>query len=210
MTGCAHCGYAGALEQKGEHVKAQSTTQHAEDYGDFEVSVVWALFRCAQCGEPTLGSYVWAEEFFDPEDVEIVRVWPRPADNQALPPNVRSAYDLARRGRSVDPAFYAVGVRRTLEAICDNEGVPRGRGQTLEKRLDDLAATGRLPDELASVTTSLRRVGNLGAHEGLGEIQAADVPAVADLMEALLEYLYRAPSKLAAVRASFAARGVNL
>ncbi len=80
----------------------------------------------------------------------------------------------------------------------------------MEKRLGALAASGRLAPELAELTTSLRRIGNMGAHEGLGEIEADDVPAVADLAEALLEHLYRAPAKLAAVKASFAKRGVSL
>jgi hypothetical protein len=50
--------------------------------------------------------------------------------------------------------------------------------------------------------TSFASSGNLGAHDA----EAADVPVIADLAEALLEYLYRAPAQLAAVQAGLAQR----
>src|SRR2546423_229438 len=78
----------------------------------------------ARYGEPTLGRYLWTD-FFDPQDVDVLRVYPKPYSREALPSNVAKAYQLALRDRGTDPAFYAVGVRRTLEAICDHEGIPR-------------------------------------------------------------------------------------
>lgn len=208
MNGCEHCGYTGPLYSTPNPVKAESHTHYADDIGEYDTATFWALFRCPQCNQPTLTRYLVADGMESEDDVHFERLWPRHSEQVPLPSNVAAAYDLAQRGRRVDPAFYAVGVRRTLEAICDHERVPK-KG-TLAKRLDALAATGRLTTELADLTTSLRHIGNMGAHEGLGDISTDDVPAVADLMEALLEYLYRAPARLAAVRASFAARGVNL
>lgn len=47
-----------------------------------------------------------------------------------------------------------------------------------------------------------RKLGNLGAHDDEVEIQAADVPAIEALADAILEYLYRAPATLDAVKGS--------
>jgi hypothetical protein len=41
---------------------------------------------------------------------------------------------------------------------------------------------------------------NLGAHDENVDVAPADVPVIDDLADAILEYLYRAPAKLAAVR----------
>lgn len=206
MEGCGHCGYPGALESKGEEVKADSRTQTAEGYGEFEVATIWTLYRCPRCAEPTLGRYIWADMFSDPESTDVDVLYPKPMSREALPPNVTKEYDLALRGRGVDPAFYALGVRRTLEAICTDEGIT---GNNLSQRLTKLADGGRLPQDLADLTSSLRKIGNFGAHAGT-EVPEEEISAVGDLMEALLEYLYRAPAKLAAVRQSFAARGASI
>ena len=43
---------------------------------------------------------------------------------------------------------------------------------------------------------------NLGAHDAEDEITEADVPIILDFLEAILEYLYVAPARVAAVQAT--------
>jgi hypothetical protein len=205
MKGCGHCGYRGLLEEK-ERVKVDSRTDYIDAVGEFGVDTFWILHRCPDCGDPTLEQYFWIEPFTDPED-EGIRLYPLLPDLSLIPDTIQAAYDLALKGKRVDPAFYAVGVRRTLEAVCNHENVPDGR---LHQRLEQLAQSGRLPPDLKTLTLSLKEIGNLGAHESGIEITQGDVPAVADLLEALLEYLYRAPARLEAVRARFSERGVSI
>jgi hypothetical protein len=206
MDGCGHCGYQGRLERRGDDVVASRRTDFVENYGDIVVDTRWALFKCPNCGEPTLGRYVWIDDFSEPTDLEIEPLYPKPVHREALPPAVLKEYELALRGRRVDPAFYVIGVRRTLEAICDHEGVKPG---SLNDRLDDLSRQGPLPRDLEALTASLRKIDNFGAHTGV-DLDAEDMAAVGDLLEALVEYLYRAPATLQAVRESFGARGTQI
>ena len=95
--------------------------------------------------------------------------------------------------------LYTVAIRRTLEAICTEEGI---EGRTLADRLKKLSTAGRLPDTFADMTTVLRKYGNLGAHESDDEPSDEDASIVGDFADAVIEYLYRAPAKVAAVQAA--------
>jgi hypothetical protein len=86
-----------------------------------------------------------------------------------------------------------------LETVANEEGA---EGDDLFEKLDDLARKGRIPEPLAEAAHELRRLGNLGAHDAAIDLGPDDVPAIEDLADAFLEYLYRAPAKVAAVRAS--------
>jgi Domain of unknown function (DUF4145) len=124
-------------------------------------------------------------------------------DNQAIPEKVRVRFDAARKVKVAEPGLYAVGIRRMLETVCNEEGAA---GKELFEKLDDLAHKDRIPGTLAEAAHQLRKLGNLGAHDAEVDVEAADVPVIADLAEALLEYLYRAPAQLAAVQAGLAKR----
>jgi hypothetical protein len=134
----------------------------------------------------------------DPDDVSFVVIYPQGSrDLSALPQRVRMEYANAQRVKSIDANFYAVGVRRTLEAVCTDRGFPRVGRQTLFDRLDKLAKAQGLPEVFVEMAHHLRDLGNLGAHEDDVEVESADVDVAADFAEAILEYLYRAPAKLA-------------
>lgn len=72
--------------------------------------------------------------------------------------------------------------------------------------LDELADGGVLPRPLADMGHQLRARGNLGAHTGTAKVSAEDLPVIEEFLEAILEYVYRAPAKIAAARASLDAR----
>ena len=69
----------------------------------------------------------------------------------------------------------------------------------LAERLKNLANSGRIPQTLAEMAQQLRLLRNLGAHDD--EVTEEDVPIILDFLEAILEYLYVAPAKIAAVQA---------
>lgn len=53
----------------------------------------------------------------------------------------------------------------------------------------------------------LREIRNLGAHASPSdEVKPADVPVIFDFADAIIEYLYRAPAKIAAVESRLAKR----
>jgi len=202
MTGCGHCGFAGALEHRG-NVTAETRTGIDPNYGEYSWDVVWGLHRCPQCKEPTLETYVWSDDFSDPETVDSKVVYPGAWDDSVLPPLVRKHREAARRVKGLDPSFYALGIRRMLEAMCLEENA---EGKSLYEQLQFLANEGRLPQTLVDVTTQLRKLGNIGAHVSDVEVLETDVPLIHDLAEAMLEFLYRAPAMVAAVEAELARR----
>jgi hypothetical protein len=54
---------------------------------------------------------------------------------------------------------------------------------------------------LAEMAQQLKELRNLGAHDAEDEVTNEDVPTIISFLEAILEYLYVAPAKIAVVRA---------
>jgi hypothetical protein len=191
---CGHCGFRGPIEYK-DTVLLKREQEEITGYGTAEGAHSVGVWVCPVCDEPTIWSWV----FFDDLSVDTAerRLFPTVRDNNAVPARVRTRLDAALKVKKLDPDFYAVGIRRMLETVCNEE---RAKGRDLFAKLDDLADKGRIPDMLAEVAHELRRLGNLGAHDEDVSVAHEDVPVIEDLADAVLEYLYRAPAKLAAVR----------
>ena len=71
----------------------------------------------------------------------------------------------------------------------------------LADKLTYLAGAGRIPQTLAEMAHHLKELRNLGAHDAEDTVTEEDVPIILDFLEAILEYLYVAPAKVAAVQA---------
>jgi hypothetical protein len=196
MDSCGHCGYDGPLEHKG-NVTAEQTEQFHDGIGSYAWAQIWSLSRCPQCGGPTLVSYGWSDEWSDPENTDVTRLYPSPQDDSSIPLRVRQQLTTTRRVKSIDPGFFALGVRRMLEAVCLEEAA---EGDSLVEQLQVLADKDRLPQTLVEAATELRKFGNLGAHVSEVEVRPEDLPLLDDLADAILEYLYRAPAKVAHVQ----------
>src|SRR5712691_5533290 len=115
-----------------------------------------------------------------------------------LPVKIEKAYRAALKVQKVEPNACAVLVGRTLEAACNHEKAP---GRVLAEKLTYLANAGRIPQTLAEMAHHLKELRNLGAHDAEDTVTEEDVPIILDFLEAILEYLYVAPAKVAAVQA---------
>jgi hypothetical protein len=188
---CGHCGFSGDLEQK-VHTAVKEVPITDTDGRDLGVTydTMVTVSVCPNCDRLTFESYGWAD-FMDPGDVVVEVLYPAAPSYDGIPEPVAAEYRRAQRVKS-EPVFYAVGIRRTLEALCAERSV---EGRSLYERIEKLAASGDLPATFAEMATVLRKLGNLGAHVGLGEFA-----------DAILEYLYRAPTKVAAVQAALTQR----
>lgn len=195
---CGHCGNPKDLKEvaRGE---IDAEVDNDPRYGR---NVLWVEYvvvkRCPRCDQLTIYTYY----SYDGSPSYII--YPRPRDMTALPQNIRVEYDKAQKVKSIDNGFYAVGLRRVLEAICEANGIT-GRAH-LAAKLPKLVANINLPDVFAGMTTYLRDIGNIGAHADGREVSSADVNAATDFIEAILEYLYIAPAKLKRVTDDFEAR----
>ncbi len=104
----------------------------------------------------------------------------------------------ALKVQDIEPSACAVLVGRTLEAVSNYE---KATGKTLSDKLNNLVSSDRIPKTLGEMAHQLRQIRNLGAHDAEDEVTEEDVPIILDFLEAILEYLYVAPAKIAAVQA---------
>jgi len=194
--GCGHCGFSGALVKVGDNA-ARSEVEEHQGMGEITIEDRWYLTRCPNCDRPNLDRYTWVDPLYDSEDdVRLERMFPTVLTKSALPARVQKQFDSAHRVKAIDPSFYAVGIRRMLEAVCAEEGVS---GRTLEKQIQALVDAEKLPGVFAGMAKQLRTLGNWGAHDAATEVQEDDVPLIEEFAEAILDYLYWAPAKLAGV-----------
>jgi Domain of unknown function (DUF4145) len=197
---CGHCQFPGSLERKiSEAIERDYLLdQYGNEHGEWVT--VMEVHQCPNCAGYSLSLY-GSEDSMSPDEVNVRLIYPQPRDISALPPRVRTEYEKAQRVRGIDPDYFAVGIRRTLEAVCDERGVPRETPRdSLYARLQRLAQAGSLPETFVGMADHLKDLGNLGAHPGEIALDRDDVDVAADFMEAILEYLYRAPGQLEAVR----------
>jgi len=114
-----------------------------------------------------------------------------------LPESIEKAYKAALKVQDIEPNSCAVAAGRTLEAVCNYEQIRPGR---LADRLKILYSLDRIPKTLAEMTNQLKQLRNLGAHAADDEITEEDASIIIGFLEAILEYLYIAPAKVATVK----------
>lgn len=101
------------------------------------------------------------------------------------------------------PDAFAVRAGRLLEAV-------HGAGCRRRRPRPEARSTCRQETSNDSArsrgTSTPREFRNLGGHDADVEVEAADVPIIRGFLEALLEFLYRGPAKLARGREDLGAR----
>jgi len=107
-----------------------------------------------------------------------------------LPVEIEKAYLAAIKVKAIDSNAFAVLLGRVLERVCVDRSAT---GDSLHKRLSDLAGKSEIPAKLVDVAHGLRHLRNVGAHADLGELTSEEVPILDDLCRAILEYVYTAP-----------------
>ena len=197
---CDHCGHRGPIQHR-ENVVVKEDVELAEGFGEIHWQHVVSVSQCVACDEVTIAEYFWPDEIGEPFAER--RLFPTARDDSAVPERVRNRLNAARKVKKNEPSFYAIGIRRMLETVCNVEGA---EGGDLFAKLDDLAGKDRIPTLLAEIAQELRKLGNLAAHDDEVEVAPEDVPLISDLADAILEYLYRAPAKLNAVQSGLAER----
>jgi hypothetical protein len=196
---CPHCGNRTALEHRAQYTVREADPQEDGMYWVIE----WALLECVSCSRPLLDEIETEDFGYAGSRSEVTTtLYPMISggSRDGLPEGVAEAYDAAARVRLVSPSAYAVLVGRLLERICLDK-LPEAKG-TLFANLRLMADEKLIPGPLADMADQLRQIRNLGAHAHPDdEVQPDDVPAITEFTEAIIEYLYRAPAKVEAVRA---------
>jgi len=200
---CGHCGRSGTVEYlKSVEIDSRKDVAYTNDQPfDVTYSTNVEVSRCTQCGQPTFVVYGWMDMFDEPDDAFAVRqVYPVARSTDDLPERIARRYGEMLEQLHT-PGMFAVGAGRVLEAVCSDRGVPatanKGNFRDLYGRLIQLADEGHLPSELKDQADLFREYRNLGGHDSDVDPTAEDVPLIRDFMEAVLEFLYWGPAKLA-------------
>jgi hypothetical protein len=150
----------------------------------------YEVLICSRCERPTLQTYMYYEGM-DDDDPALTTLYPQPvARLQSLPPAVQQEYDAAMAVSQISPNAYAVLLGRVMDSVCAERGAA---GDTLQKRLADLADRNEIPKNLADMAQNIRGFRNVAAHADVGSITASEIPFLESLANAVLEYLYEAP-----------------
>lgn len=203
---CGHCGKQAAFKVMAQN---DGTPVWSDTYSGEEI-VVWRVLQCTSCGEATLEQSIIEYSFYTgPDGSHLIK--PIAADKRILYPGektrtplanipklIEKEYEATLKVRDISSNACAVLARRTLEAIFTHENAI---GNTLMQKVDNLIKSERIPPLLADVAHLGRQIGNLGAHFVKEEVTEEDVAAMLDFLEAILEYLYVLPAKVATVKA---------
>jgi len=191
---CPHCGNQAPHKLVFRH--SYKGTWYGSDgkpsTDEFDPISTYTIFECATCHDISLySSHAYQED-------ALSLMYPRSADlDDSVPQSVSNNYREAKTVQNISPNAFAVLLRRALEALCDDRGVPAGR---LQQRLEQLAQKGEIPPILAEITSVLRTLGNSGAHNTSQNVTVPMTWKMDEFFRALIEYVYIAPSKLAEFR----------
>ena len=156
--------------------------------GDFHFAAGYAGRVGDPAGPMLFEEFSSGNKILYPQDKTIEHQW-------VLPYRVSLAYNAALRVQKADPGAFAIMVGRTLEEICRHE---KAKGKVLADKIKSLADSGRMPQVLAEMIEQLRLLRNLAAHANEDDyvVEEEDVPIIREFIDAILEYLYIAPTKI--------------
>ena len=157
----------------------------------YEAGDIYEVMVCPACDQVTFRMYYW-DDFMESEgDVTFKILYPQSTRVPlGLPSQIEKAFVAALKVKPIDSNAFGVLLGRVLELVCDDR---KASGDSLAKKIGDLAAKSEIPAKLVDVTHSLRKLRNVGAHAALGELTVEEVPILEDLCRAILEYVYSAP-----------------
>ncbi|MBV9614993.1 MAG: DUF4145 domain-containing protein [Ktedonobacteraceae bacterium] len=206
---CGHCDKLALFKIRGEGTQDNAKVIESP-YHERQDIITWRILECEWCKKPTFEevktAYEWTDDLIYSGMVqifsEITTLYPEANIAKApltnLPEAIAKKYTAALKVQDIEPGACAVLVGKTLEAICNHE---KAAGTTLSDKVNNLLSSDRFPRSLAEMAHQLRQIRNLDAHNADDEVTEEDTPIILEFLEAILEYLYIAPAKIAAVQA---------
>ena len=164
----------------------------------------WDILQCQGCCAITLRKDWTSSEDIDYSDGEnldlihhydfplaVVDSTPAPIEGiELLPQIVRTIYDETRKAIPGLPILAGIGLRATIESVCNEKRIQGN----LKEKIDKLKAANAISAEHAKLLHGSRLVGNEAAHE-LRAPNVKDLASVLEVVEHLLETVYILPKK---------------
>lgn len=168
--------------------------------GEIEVWTTDQVLKCCGCDDISFRHTNKCSEDFDYEtgQLEIREVlYPSRTDGRApmhgydeFPSKTRRIYLETLKALNQNAfVLSAIGLRALIESVCVEQ---KTTSRTLEKRIDELAASGLLSKKQADFLHAHRFMGNAAAHEMIAP-KATELVAALDIAETLLKTIYILP-----------------
>jgi hypothetical protein len=119
-------------------------------------------------------------------------------ENSILDPStadlVRSCYEIGTRVRPISKDLYVVQLRKALEAVCKDRGVPEylaaGKRANLYQQIEELAKHNKAGEVISKVAHELRDVCNRGAHYSDAEVTDGEIRRLEHLLALVTNHVY--------------------
>lgn len=193
---CFHCGNTGVLKYIGKTRWEDVHVEH-DAYGNVEYAQLiehedWHIFACPVCHKPV----VISEYALDVMDFEATRTVEYPTiavSPDGVPREIYTAYESAVKTKGIDYAICLLSLRRVLEMICKEKGA---KGNTLEKKIDDLVEKKVLPSMIGEACWIIRQMGNDAAHADKVDVFGVEVDQIIGYVGTIIDYLYSMPFRV--------------
>jgi hypothetical protein len=187
---CYHCGNKTLMNL---------VSEHREDWGneEFRGYTISQIYICPICQNATYIERYWEDgmigaNYEDYEDEKIC--YPVISlETNFVPDKIKTAYEAALKVRNTDSALCLIGLRRTLEMICNEQGAAKGN---LVKKIEELANKNILPPTLKEATDITRHFGNSAAHAETIEISTHELNLIVEFIKSVMDYIYVIPHKM--------------
>lgn len=191
---CPHCG------NNSVHILT-----HREDYSEIidetlEGDPMWddrwlAILRCTTCNKPAIYKDQWDKEH---KQWITVLAYPSPIGaSLEVPAKIRKIFDEAISVLHRAPSLAAVGIRKCLEGICEDQ---KAQGRNLAQQINFLGSSGVIPKTLTDMMNTSRAFGNIGAHYSDANITVEELNFLIEFTLAIFEYIYVAPARIESAR----------
>jgi len=164
------------------------------------------LTKCRTCGKISLFSNF---EFND-DGVSLASSFvlypPIREITDSVPKEISDCYAEAKKVEKISSTAFSVLIRKALESICKEKSV---HGKTLKEKVQNLAGEGIIPGAMAEMADTIRILGNIGTHDPALQLTSQDVEDMDSFFMTLVEYVYIAPQKLAALKKRIDSKKTN-
>lgn len=195
---CAQCGNRTAAEPIGTVTdKHWHYTEEDDPNSAFSYDTYYEVVRCITCNVIQVFEHDESNEN-GLDGAELLYPLKRSLP-QGVPLGIALEFREAQKVEKISKSAYTVLIGRVLERLFKDQGAI---GEELYDQIKDLSARGIIPETLCEMGHALRFLRNKGAHVSDYEIEDNEVDAMRDFVITMLEYVYVAPAKLAALKAA--------
>ena len=194
---CLHCGNETLMKKKGEYNWGSSD----EKCDEFWFDCHYQMLFCPVCHNITLLETYCDETMQEYSHEEGITYCSRnkilypinTIDSNAMPKNIKEAFESALKVRHIDVNACLLLLRRTLEIILKDQGATKWG---LEKMIEEVATKGVLPDSLKEASFFAKKYGDSAAHGKELTADDCDIEKLIEFIEYIIEYLYIIPTKI--------------